>query len=47
MVTFQYFSAYVFHIAENYLEAAERCLEGRPEEGSDGLNALRWNKGRF
>ena len=47
MVTFQYFSAYVFHIAENYLEAAERYLVGRPEEGSDAVNALRSNKGRF
>lgn len=42
MVTYQYFSAHVFHIAENYLEAAERCLEGRPEEGSDAVNALIW-----
>lgn len=47
MVTYQYFSHHVFHIAENYLEAAERCLEERPQEGSDALNALRWNKGRF
>ena len=47
MVTFQHFSAHVFHIAENYLEAAERCLEGRPEEGSDAVNSLRSNKGRF
>lgn len=42
MVTYQYFSAHVFHIAENYLESAERCLEGRPEEGSDAVNALLW-----
>lgn len=42
MVTHQYFSAHVFHIAENYLEAAERCLEGRPEEGSEAVNALLW-----
>lgn len=42
MVTYQYFSAHVFHIAENYLAAAERCLEGRPEDGSDAVNALLW-----
>ena len=42
MVKYQYFSHQVFHIAENYLEAAERCLEGRPEEGSDEFNALLW-----
>lgn len=42
MVKDQYFSPQVFHIAENYLEAAERCLEGRPEEGSDAVNALLW-----
>jgi len=42
MVKYQYFSHQVFHIAENYLEAAERCLEGRSEEGSDAFNALLW-----
>ena len=42
MEKYQYFSPQVFHIAENYLEAAERCLEGRPEEGSEALNALLW-----
>ena len=42
MVKYQYFSHQVFHIAENYLEAAERCLERHPEEGSDAFNALLW-----
>jgi hypothetical protein len=42
MVTYQYFSAHIFHIAENYLEASDRCLEGLPEEGSDAVNALLW-----
>lgn len=47
MVTYQHLSTHVFHIVENYLEAAARCLEGHPEEGSDVLNPLFWNKGRF
>lgn len=47
MVTYQYFSAHVFHIAENYLEAAERCLEKGPDEGGDAVNGLLWPSDLF